>query len=122
VSLPFAQVPYALLEDRRLTAADKVIGGLILRWLGTRPSGWVLNDLLARDAGVDARSVRRSLRRLETAGWYRCEADPGNRGRRRVTACWREGAGSPAATHPTTKVSGRTVGSSTRGTVGSSKE
>src|SRR3712207_4079503 len=89
--LPFAPLPHAMLEDGGLTALDIRVAGLILGWLRARPSGWVLNDILADRAGVKLRALQYSLRRLQDRDWFRCEADTSNRSRRRITALWRTG-------------------------------
>jgi hypothetical protein len=91
--LPYCAVPKGLLRDPELIPTDKVVAALILPWLKKKPSGYVLNSVLARQANLDARSVPRSINRLEATGWFQVDRGPAHEGRRRITALWRTSDG-----------------------------
>ena len=89
MSLPFVMLPTPLLKDKALSAVDVRVAALLMEWTKDRATGWALNEILAERAGLEPRTVQRSLRHLAERGWIRCESKRKGKSRREITLLWR---------------------------------
>ena len=87
--LAYAPLPHALIEDPALEALDVRVAALILKRLQAAVTGRVYNEELARGCGVKERTILLALARLKVR-WFRFGPDPGHKGRRLITAAWRD--------------------------------
>jgi Helix-turn-helix domain len=85
----YSAIPHAILEDRRLTATDVRLIGIILKYARAKAEAWPSVATLARDLGRCPRTVQLCLRRLADAGWIVSRPAPNPTGRVLVLA-WRE--------------------------------
>lgn len=95
----FSQVPHGMgpqLSAGQLEPIDVAVTFFILMKLCDRTEGYATNKWLAASCRVDARTIRRSVRRLKAAGWFDFAPDESKAGRR-ITRLWplRVGHGCP---------------------------
>lgn len=94
---PFAAVPHALYQDRRLTATDRDLVAALLYFARDRATCWPSVATLAGRIGRCRRTVQLGLARLRATGWVttRRAANPTGR---ELVLIWRDRpAPAPAA-------------------------
>lgn len=67
--LPFAALPHALVDDRRLNGTQVRLAAVLCRYARSKAECWPAVATLATALGLGRRSVQLSLRALERAGW-----------------------------------------------------
>lgn len=75
----YAVFPYAILQDKRLSAADMRVYG-ILRAYSREGQAFCSPWTIAAQLGIDPANVKRQLRRLREFGWISCTGNTSYRG------------------------------------------
>lgn len=83
----FSCVPHGIYHDERLTFSDHTLCGILLEIFVGKSSGEVSNAILARRMRVTTRAIVDCFRRLEAAGWIRCERN-GRSTQRTIQLMW----------------------------------
>ena len=68
-SLPFAAIPYQLIEDPRLNGTCVCVVANLLKHAREKYSCWPAVGTIARELGLSRRAVQLNLRQLALAGW-----------------------------------------------------
>ncbi len=92
--LPFDAIPREMATDPRLDRAKKdyFVAGRLLFYARWDDHTTVADDTIAREAGIGLATVKRSLRRLEAAGWIRrrrARKTRENATGRVIVLCWK---------------------------------
>lgn len=77
--LPFAAVPHAVFNDRRLKPGDRDLLAALTSYARNKSFCWPSNRKLADHLGVAPRTIQYRLRHLEAAGWITSVQKPRQR-------------------------------------------
>ena len=90
VTVPFAPLPHALLNDPRLNDKAVRVAACLLWYAREKPYCWPSNGAIGVRLGCCARTAQNALRALKAAGWVRLEQTKDYRTNRRIWLAWRE--------------------------------